>query len=184
LSKETNNILETILKDRFLTCISLNRIFLGEKATRLIAGLIIQQIFLIAQRRSINKKIILIIDEVSLVENESMMSILSEARKFNLSLFLSQQYLTQISPDLLRAILSNIYNYFIFKVSNEDAKILTKNLQVKFPDESLRKEKERGGSEESLKTSLLVNLNQRECIVRIFSQLKFYSCFKAKTMEI
>lgn len=183
-SRASSNTLESILANNFLTCFSLNRIFLGEKATRLIAGLIIQQVFLIAQRGLINKKIILIIDEVSIVENESLINILSEARKFNLSLFLSQQYLTQISPNLLRGILSNVYHYFVFKVSDEDAKILTKNLQMKFPDEILTKEKEKGLSEDDLKRDMLVNLNPRECLIRIFSQSKFYPCFKGKTMEI
>ena len=183
-SKSSPDMLEAILEDNFLTCFSLNRIFLGEKATRLIAGLIIQQIFLIAQRRTMNKKIILIVDEVSIVENESLVSILSEARKFGLSLFLSQQYLTQISPDLLKGILSNVYNYFVFKVSDEDAKILAKNLQMRFPDEILTKEKEKGVSEEDLKRDFLVNLNPRECLVRIFSQAKFYPSFKSRTIDI
>lgn len=183
-SKQSANKLETILSDNFLTCFSLNRIFLADKATRLIAGLIIQQVFLIAQKRNINKKIILIIDEVSLVENESMVSILSEARKFDLSLFLSQQYLTQITPNLLKAVLSNVYNYFIFKVSDDDARILTKNLEVKFPDDFLIAAKEKGGSEEDLKRELLITLNPRECLVRIFSEGKFHPCFKAKTLLV
>lgn len=184
--RSTPHKLELIIKNHFLTCFSLNRIFLGDKATRLIAGLIIQQIFLIAQKREVNKKIILLIDEVSLVENESLISILSEARKFELSLFLSQQYLTQISNDLLKAILSNVYNYFVFKVGDEDAKILAKNLEVKFPEEVLKKEKEKGLFEVDLNLTreLLVTLNPRECLVRIFSQGKFYPCFKARTLSI
>jgi len=182
--KESANQLETILKEKFLTCFSLNRIFLGEKATRLIAGLLIQQVFLLAQKRSINKKIILIIDEVSLVENESLISILSEARKFNLSLFLSQQYLTQISPALLQAVLSNVYNYFVFKVSDEDAKILAKNLEIKFADEVLIAEKEKGLGEEEIKRKFLVTQNPRTCLVRVFSFGKFFPCFKAKTLVV
>lgn len=172
------------LQDNFLITFSLNRISLGEKATRLIAGLIIQQLFLIAQNKSVNKKIILIIDEVSLVENESLVNILSEARKFNLSLFLSQQYLTQISPQLLKGVLSNVYNYFVFKTSDEDAKILAKNIDISFSDEILIKHKEKGLSDEDLKRNLLVTLNPRECLVRAFAEEKFYPCFKAKTMEV
>lgn len=172
------------LQNNFLTTFSLNRISLGEKATRLIAGLIIQQLFLIAQNKSVNKKIILIIDEISLVENESLVNILSEARKFNLSLFLSQQYLTQISPELLKGVLSNVYNYFVFKTSDEDAKILAKNIDISFSDEILIKQKEKGLSDEDLKRNLLVTLNPRECLVRAFADDKFYPCFKAKTMEV
>lgn len=176
--------LEAVLKNNFLIVFSLSRIFLGEKATRLIAGLLIQQIFLIAQKGSVDKKIILIIDEVSIVENESLINILSEARKFNLSLFLSQQYLTQIMPELLKGILSNVYNYFIFKMSDEDAKILAKNLEITFPDEILIRQKEKGLSEEDLKRNLLVTLNPRECLVRVFADGKFYPCFKAKTINV
>jgi len=180
----SSNNLESALKDNFLVSFSLNRIFLGEKATRLIAGLIIQQLFLIAQKDSFNKKIVLIIDEVSIVENESLINILAEARKFNLSVFLSQQYLTQITSDLLRGILSNVFNYFTFKVSDEDAKILAKNLDITFPDEILTAEKKKGLSEEDLKRNLLVTLNPRECVVRVFKNSKFYPCFKAKTMDV
>lgn len=181
LGKETQNDLEEILKNNFLTCFSLSRIFLGEKATRLIAGLIIQQIFLIAQKKSLNQKLILIIDELPIVENDGLVSILSEARKFNLSLFFSQQYLTQISPQLLKSALSNIYNYFVFKVSDEDAKIFAHNLQMEFPEEILKTAKSKGLNEEDLRRNLLVNLNPQECLVRIFFQSKFYPCFKAKT---
>lgn len=176
--------LENSMKNNFLVSFSLSRIFLGEKATRLIAGLIIQQVFLLAQKGTLNKKIILLIDEVSTVENESLISILAEARKFNLSLFLAQQYLTQITPELLKGILSNTSNFFVFKMSDEDAKIIGKNLDISFPDEILIRQKEKGFSEEELKRNLLVTLNPRECLARIFANNKFYPSFKAKTMEV
>lgn len=183
-AKDSPHHLENVLQEKFLTTFSLNRIFLGDKATRLIAGLIIQQVFLIAQKQAIRKKIILIIDEVSVVENESLVSILSEARKFDLSLFLSQQYLTQISPELLKSVLSNIYNYFVFKVSDEDAKILTKNLDIKFPDELLVSAKAKGMTEDDMKRNILVTLNPRESLVRVFAAGAFQSCFKAHTLSI
>lgn len=180
----TSHNLEQVLSGADLVSFSLNRIALGEKATRLIAGLLFQQLFLIAQKGSLKKKIILIIDEVSIVENDGLANILSEARKFNLSLFLSQQYLTQITPDLLKGILSNIYNYFVFKVSDEDAKVLGKNLDIVFPDEVLAKQKEKGGSADDLKRDVMVNLDPRECLARIFADGKFYPCFKAKTVSV
>lgn len=183
-SKGSLENLEESLNKNFLTVFSLNRIYLGDKATRLIAGLIIQQLFLLSQQKLINKKIILLIDEVSVVENESLIYILSEARKFNLSLILSQQYLTQITPDLLKGILSNVYNYFVFKISDEDAKIVAKNLDITFPDDAILKYKEKGISEEELKRNILVNLNPRECLVRLFGNGKFYPSFKAKTLNI
>lgn len=184
LSMGPENSLEQVLNDNFLVNFSLNRVYLGEKATKLIAGFIIQQLFLFAQKKTMRKKIILIVDEVSLVENESLPSVLAEARKFRMSLVLSQQYLTQITPQLLKGILSNAYNYFVFKVSDEDAKTLSKNLDIVFPDELLEKQKEKGGSEEDLKRNMFVTLGPRECLVRIFSNGRFYPCFKARTLDV
>ncbi len=183
-SQEKQYSLVNLVNGNFLTCLSLDKIFLGEKATRLIAGLIIQQIFLLAQNKLFNKKVILIIDEVSVVENDAFIPILAEARKFDLSLFLSQQYLTQIQPELLKSVLSNVYNYFVFKVAEEDAKVLGKNLQMDFPDEILKAARDKGGDEEDLRTKMMNALNPRECIVRVFSKGKFYQCFKAKTLDV
>lgn len=183
-NEEKPNSLLSLVENNFLMGLSLDKIFLGDKATKLIAGLIVQQVFLLAQNRLFTKKVILIIDEVSVVENDALIPILSEARKFDLSLFLSQQYLTQIQPDLLKSILSNVYNYFVFKLAEEDAKILGKNLQMDFPDEILKSTKDKGGDEEDLRVRLINSLNPRECIVRIFSKDKFHQCFKAKTVDI
>ena len=176
--------LEEVLKDKFLVSIPLSRIYLGEKATKLIAGLIIQQVFLIAQKRSVNKKIILIIDEVSTVENEALISILSEARKFNLGLFLSQQYLTQVSSSLLKAMLSNVYNFFVFKVADEDAKILAENLVFKFPEFLLEFERKRGRKEQDLKKETMVSLNPREVVARVFAKGEFTPAFKGRTVDV
>lgn len=56
-SKESADELETTIKNNFLTCFSLNRMYLGDKATRLIVGLIIQQLFLLAQKNQLIKKL-------------------------------------------------------------------------------------------------------------------------------
>ena len=166
--------LESVLENNFLSIFSLNQIFLGQKATKLIAGLIIQQIFLLAQSGRINKKIILIIDEVSVVQNPALIPILSEARKFNLSLYLTQQFLEQIDQNLQKAVFSNIYNYFIFKISFENAKILSRNLQIDIKDKNLKDEE---------KIKIFVNLNPRQLLVRVFKN-GFLPVFKAKTLDI
>ncbi len=181
-SKEQTNALnlEESISKNFLISIPLERIYLGQKATQLIAGLIIQQVFLISQKRRINKKIILIIDEVSIVENEALISILSEARKYNLGLCLAQQYLTQVSEKLLKATLSNVYNFFVFKVSDEEAKIISSNLELEIPRIIFDNQKQ----EQELKRQLFINLNPREIITRVFAKGKFYPAIKGKTIFI
>lgn len=179
-----NRALKDFLNDNCLTFLSLNKIMLGEKATRFLAGLLIQQIFLLAQGRNFKKKVILIIDEVSVVENDALSAILSEARKFDLSLFLTQQYLTQINPELLKSVLTNAYNYFVFRVSEDDARLLAKNLEMEFGRETLEEAKEKGQNEEDLKVKMITTLNPRECLVRIYSEGNFHPCFKARTVDV
>lgn len=59
--------LSKLINNNFLTVFSLNKVSMGEKVVKTIAGLLIQQIFLLAQARTFNEKVILIIDEVSVV---------------------------------------------------------------------------------------------------------------------
>ena len=182
--QDSPNALKNIINDNNITFLSLNKIMLGDKATKLLAGLLIQQIFLTAQAKGFNKKVIFIIDEVSVVENDALSAILSEARKFDLSLFLTQQYLTQVDPGLLKSIMTNVYNYFVFKVAEDDARLLSKNLIMEFSPEIQEDAKSKGFSEEDLKVKMITGLNPRECITRIYYDGNFYPCFKARTLDV
>lgn len=182
--QDSDSLQDLVAENNFLF-LSLNKILLGEKATKLIAGLLIQQLFLLSQSKVFTKKIIFIIDEVSVVQNDALSAILSEARKFNLSLFLTQQYLGQVETNLLNSIITNVYNYFIFKISEDDAKILVNNLEFEFTEEQLMAAKdEKGLKEEDLRTRMITTLNPRECLVRVYKDGTFYPVFKSKTMNI
>ena len=180
----SSDALSDMLNENFVTSFSLSKIFLGERATKLIAGLLIQQIFLMAQSKSLRKKIITIIDEASIVQSDALVTILAEARKFNLSLFLSTQYLSQMDPAILKGILSSTFNYFVFRTSEEDAKILAKNMAISIPDEVLKQWKEKGETKDDLKVKLMTLLDGRSCIVRCYMNGKFYEVFKARTPNL
>ena len=85
-----------------------------------ITGLIIGIIFQLVQRRKYQEHIILIIDEVAVVENPILRNLLAEARKYNLSIILAQQYFGQVSKELKDAIFSNVMNYYSFRISREE----------------------------------------------------------------
>jgi hypothetical protein len=177
--------LEDIINGHSLVFLSLHQMSLGSKATKLIAGLLIQQIFLLAQGRKLKKKLLFIIDEVSVVQNDSLAAILSEARKYGLSLILTQQYLNQVDEYILRSIVTNVYNYFLFKISEDDAKVLANNLEFDFPEDILNsKYLEKGLLETDLKLKMMTTLNPRECLVRFYGQGKLRPVFKARTMDI
>ena len=172
------------IDDNFLTVFSLNKVSMGEKVVKTVAGLLIQQIFLLAQSRAFGQKVILFIDEVSVVQNPALAQILSEARKFNLFVVLTQQYLTQVDKELKDSIFANTYNYFCFRVSEEDAEQLVGNLPMELQKDMLIEAKEKGISEETVKVRILTELNPRECIVRVASGGQVLPCFKAKTIDI
>lgn len=166
-----------------LTVFSLNKVSMGEKVVKTVAGLLIQQIFLLAQAHRFNERVILIIDEVSVVQNPALAQILAEARKYNLFVFLSQQYFGQIEKDLQDAIFTNVANYYVFRVSEEDARALEGNLTIELPKESLLEEKEIGNKEQELRVRILTSLNARECLLRLSSNGQLLPCVKARTID-
>ncbi|NCU38847.1 DUF87 domain-containing protein [Candidatus Saccharibacteria bacterium] len=166
-----------------LTVFSLNKVSMGEKVVKTVAGLLIQQIFLLAQARSFDKKIILIIDEVSVIQNPALAQILAEARKYNLFVFLTQQYFGQIEKPLQEAIFTNVSNYYVFRVSEEDARALEGNLTIELPKDALLEEKELGNKEDELRVRILTALDNRECLLRLSSDGHILPCVKARTMD-
>lgn len=176
--------LKKSINENFMTVFSLNKVSMGEKVVKTVAGLLIQQIFLLAQAKSFNQKVLLFIDEVSVVQTPALASILSEARKYNLFVFLTQQYFTQVEKGLSDAIFANVSNYYCFRVSEEDATQLVGNLAMEIPKELAVESKEKGIKEEILKARFLTELNPRECVVRISAGGKILPSVKAKTVEV
>jgi hypothetical protein len=166
-----------------LTVFSLNKVSMGEKVVKTVAGLLIQQIFLLAQARSFDQKVIMIIDEVSIIQNPALAQILAEARKYNLFVFLTQQYFGQIEKNIQDAIFANVSNYYVFRVSEEDARALEGNLNIELPKESLLDEKEIGNKESEAKVRFLTSLNTRELLLRLSSDGQLLPGIKARTMD-
>ena len=172
-SRGTERDLKDIIEENFLTIISLNQSKLGMNATKTIAGFTMQQILQLIQNYTYDEHIIFIIDEVALLENPILSRFLSESRKYNLSLILAQQYFNQISEKLQKAIFSNMINYYIFRVSREDARILDGNIRM---DIAVK-------NSFITRMKILTELKNRECIVRIGRQGKVYPAFQAKTLD-
>lgn len=184
LLNETDSSLAKTIQDNFVTVFSLNKVSMGDKVVKTVAGLLIQQIFLLAQAKAFGQKVILVIDEVSVVQNPALASILAEARKFNLTVILSQQYFGQIEKGLRDAILSNVLNYYIFRVSEEDARALEANLTIELPKEVLRHMAARGLKESDVRTRLMTELHPRECLARLTANGQILPTIRARTVDI
>jgi len=180
---ESERSLAKTIQENFLTVFSLNKVSMGDKVVKTVAGLLIQQIFLLAQARAFNEKVILIVDEVSVVQNPTLAQILAEARKFNLTVMLTQQYFGQVEKDLRDAIFANVYNYYAFKVSEEDARALEGNLNIELPKDLLETEQTKGMKETDIKVKMMTELHPRECLVRVVSNGQVSPSIKARTVD-
>ncbi len=74
----------------------------------------------------------LYIDEFQNFTTPSIATILSEARKYALSLNLAHQYIKQLSDEIRDAVFGNVGTKCIFRVSQEDAEFLEKEFQPEF----------------------------------------------------
>lgn len=165
--------LKSVVQDNFLTIFSLDQMRLGEKVSKTIAGLVMQQMLILAQKRAFSEHIIFIVDEVAVIENPILNRFLAEARKYNLSLMLAGQYFDQISDDLKKAIFANVVNYYIFRVAKSDANILVDNFNMKIPLKDEREEK----------IKIITNLQNRECLVRVSSNGILLPAVKGMTLD-
>ena len=173
---EFRNNLAGEIRENFLTLFSLDRVKLGTKITRTIAGLIMEQILTLVESEKWVEKIILVVDEVAVIENPILGRLLSEARKYGLSLILVGQFFNQFSEGLKNSILANVVNFYLFRLSRMEAEILAKNLEI--PVGGVKKDELK-----EARLKLLTELNNRECIVRISAQEKLLSAFRARTMD-
>ncbi len=168
-----SDTLEKVIKDNFLTVFSLDRTKLGEKVTKTIAGLVMQQLFTLIQNYTFDTHIIFIVDEVAVVENPILNRFLSEARKYNLSLILAGQYFNGVSDGLRRAIFANVVNYYIFRLSKDDANVLVDNFNMKVPLKDTREQK----------VKIITDLQDRECLIRIDSNGYLLPVMKCRTLD-
>ncbi|MBP6883667.1 MAG: type IV secretion system DNA-binding domain-containing protein [Candidatus Pacebacteria bacterium] len=81
----------------------------------------------------------LYIDEFQNVTTDSISSILSEARKYRLSLNIAHQYISQLEESIKNAVFGNVGSMAVFRVSNEDALILEPRLKPTFSSQDITK---------------------------------------------
>jgi len=113
--------------------INLSKGQLGTDLANVLGGLIVSSIMHAAFTRHdipelIRKPFALYIDEFHSITTETMADLLSETRKYGLSLVLSHQHSQQATPDVLASIYGNIGNIFCFRVGAQDAPALSMQL--------------------------------------------------------
>jgi hypothetical protein len=104
---------------------------LGHDKANLLGSLLVAQFQHAAMARANvpedeRKDFYLFIDEFQNFSTEAFASILSEARKYHLSLALSHQFIDQLSPQIRQAVLGNVGTLICFRIGYDDAEIMEK----------------------------------------------------------
>jgi len=81
----------------------------------------------------------LYIDEFQNVTTDSIASILSEARKYRLSLNIAHQYITQLEDNIKNAVFGNVGSMAVFRVGTEDATFLEPKFKPQFTAHDITK---------------------------------------------
>ncbi|OGI95392.1 hypothetical protein A2917_02410 [Candidatus Nomurabacteria bacterium RIFCSPLOWO2_01_FULL_42_17] len=81
----------------------------------------------------------LYIDEFQNVTTDSIASILSEARKYRLSLNIAHQYITQLEEKIKNAVFGNVGSMAVFRVGTEDATFLEPKFKPQFTAQDITK---------------------------------------------
>jgi hypothetical protein len=81
----------------------------------------------------------LYIDEFQNVTTESIASILSEARKYRLSLNIAHQYINQLEEGIKNAVFGNVGSMAVFRVGTEDATFLEPKFKPQFSAKDITK---------------------------------------------
>lgn len=126
-----------IMDNKKILLVNLSKGRLGEMNANLIGLVLVGKIQMAALSRvdMFGKKMndfYLYIDEFQNVTTDSISSILSEARKYRLSLNIAHQYISQLEDNIKNAVFGNVGSMAVFRVSSEDADFLEKRFQPTF----------------------------------------------------
>ena len=100
------------------------------------------------------KDFCLFVDEFQNFATESFESILSEARKYRLNLFLANQFMTQLTDKIREAILGNVGTLMSGRLGVTDAELMEKAFSPVFNAEDLHKQ----GNYQAIATVMMYNV--------------------------
>jgi hypothetical protein len=127
-----------IMDDKKILLVNLSKGRLGEINSSLIGLIIVGKILMAALSRvdSLDDKnmppFYLYIDEFQNVTTNSISTILSEARKYKLSLNVAHQFIAQLDEKIRDSVFGNVGSMAVFRVGSEDAEFFEKQFAPVF----------------------------------------------------
>ncbi|MFT7184248.1 MAG: hypothetical protein ACI9QC_000586 [Oceanicoccus sp.] len=125
---------DQVLEEPCIILVPLAKSQLGEDASRLLGMSIISMLHGSLLRRKTPHPLSFTIDEFQNIATPTLMTMLSESRKFGLALSLAHQYIKQVPEPIMDAILGNVGSHLVLRTSHEDAEQLAPLLQLETED--------------------------------------------------
>ncbi len=134
--------LDKVINEGKILLANLSQGRLGEDNANLLGAMLITRVQLAAMRRvdvpsEERTPYYLFVDEFQNFATDSFVKILSEIRKYNLSLALANQYMAQVPENVRKAILGNAGTIITFAAGAEDAAVLSKEFAEVFSENDL-----------------------------------------------
>ena len=135
--KSTFNI-RKIMDEGKILVVNLSKGLIGEDNAAILGSFLVTKIQLAAMSRSNianiedRRPFYLYVDEFQNFATDSFATILSEARKYGLNLTVANQYISQMSDTVRNAVFGNVGTMVSFRVSADDAPILSKQFEPQF----------------------------------------------------
>lgn len=129
--------LRRLMDDGRILLVNLSRGQIGEDSALVLGSLIVSTLGLAAFSRADmpvadRRPFFLYVDEFQSFTTLSFATMMSELRKYGLGLTLAHQYLHQLEPEILHAVLGNAGTLVSFRVGPEDALVLSREFQPTF----------------------------------------------------
>jgi len=126
-----------VMDNKKILLVNLSKGRLGERNANLLGLILVGKIFMAALSRADSPgkdfpPFYLYIDEFQNITTDSIPGILSEARKYKLSLTIAHQFLKQIDEKVRDAVFGNVGSMAVFRVGEEDGEYFAKQFAPVF----------------------------------------------------
>lgn len=134
--------IRSLMDEKKIVIMNLSKGRIGEDNSRLLGGMLITKIQLSAMERvdtpeKDRKDFFLYVDEFQNFATPSFANILSEARKYRLSLIMAHQYVAQLDEVVADAVFGNVGTIVTFRVGAADAEMMAKEFAPVFLEEDI-----------------------------------------------
>lgn len=172
VGQEENKVrMSEIMNGKKILLVKLPKGVLGEENTSLLGSMIVTKIYQAALSRAEtpeNQRIpfYFYIDEFQNFATDTFANILSESRKYKLSIMIAHQYVSQLSDVVKKTVFGNVGTIISFRVGPEDALLLEQEFEPTF------------------RAADITNLGVREIYLKLSIDDDIKESFSARTLDL